>query len=122
MGKAAFGWMDREGILWATKPDGIDKFRDPRVARFSALEGLGNDRLMGVLASRDGTIWVANRGSLDHIEKNGTIYSIRTGEGLPGNQHGCRLWATVNDGPGTSFHFTLPKCHAGAVDAGVAGV
>ena len=23
--------------------------------------------------------------------------------------HGGRLWATVNDGPGTSFHFTLPK-------------
>ncbi len=36
--------------------------------------------------------------------------------------HGGRLWATVNDGPGTSFHFTLPKYHAGAADAGVAGV
>ena len=23
--------------------------------------------------------------------------------------HGGRLWATANDGPGTSFHFTLPK-------------
>ena len=22
--------------------------------------------------------------------------------------HGGRLWATANDGPGTSFHFTLP--------------
>jgi signal transduction histidine kinase len=28
--------------------------------------------------------------------------------------HGGRLWATLNNGPGTSFHFTLPKCHAGA--------
>jgi C4-dicarboxylate-specific signal transduction histidine kinase len=36
--------------------------------------------------------------------------------------HGGRLWATVNDGPGTSFHFTLPKYRAGAADAGVAGV
>ncbi len=36
--------------------------------------------------------------------------------------HGGRLWATVNDGPGTSFHFTLPKYHAGVADAGVAGV
>jgi len=26
--------------------------------------------------------------------------------------HGGRLWATANDGPGTSFHFTLPKYHA----------
>ena len=24
--------------------------------------------------------------------------------------HGGRLWATAKDGPGTSFHFTLPKC------------
>ena len=23
--------------------------------------------------------------------------------------HGGRLWATPNNGPGTSFHFTLPK-------------
>ena len=23
--------------------------------------------------------------------------------------HGGRLWATAKDGPGTSFHFTLPK-------------
>jgi signal transduction histidine kinase len=36
--------------------------------------------------------------------------------------HGGRLWAKVNDGAGTSFHFTLPKYHAGAADAGVAGV
>ena len=35
--------------------------------------------------------------------------------------HGGRQWATVNDGPGTSFHFTLPKYHAGASNAGVAG-
>jgi len=35
--------------------------------------------------------------------------------------HGGRLWATGNDGPGTTFHFTLPKDHAGASDARVAG-
>jgi signal transduction histidine kinase len=36
--------------------------------------------------------------------------------------HGGRLWATPNDGRGASFHFTLPKYHAGAAEAGVAGV
>jgi signal transduction histidine kinase len=36
--------------------------------------------------------------------------------------HGGRLWATANDGPGTSFHFTLPMYHEGAADARVAGV
>jgi signal transduction histidine kinase len=33
--------------------------------------------------------------------------------------HGGRLWATVNDGPGTSFHFTLPKYHDEESKAGV---
>jgi PAS domain S-box-containing protein len=35
--------------------------------------------------------------------------------------HGGRLWATANDGPGTSFHFTLSKHHGGASDARIAG-
>jgi signal transduction histidine kinase len=35
--------------------------------------------------------------------------------------HGGRLWATANDGPGTSFHFTLPKYHQEASNVAVAG-
>jgi PAS domain S-box-containing protein len=34
--------------------------------------------------------------------------------------HGGRLWATVNNGPGTSFHFTLPKYQDEESNAGVA--
>jgi PAS domain S-box-containing protein len=35
--------------------------------------------------------------------------------------HGGRLWATANDGPGTSFHFTLPRYdfNAQTAEAGV---
>jgi PAS domain S-box-containing protein len=36
-------------------------------------------------------------------------------------QHGGRLWAAPNDGPGTSFHFTLPKCDGKEQHARVAG-
>jgi PAS domain S-box-containing protein len=36
-------------------------------------------------------------------------------------QHGGRLWAAPNDGPGTSFHFTLPKYDGKEQHAGVAG-
>jgi PAS domain S-box-containing protein len=35
--------------------------------------------------------------------------------------HGGRLWATANDGPGTTFHFTLPNYHQEKSNAGVAG-
>ena len=98
-------FVDREGILWAATPAGIDKFRDPPVASFSSVEGLGNDLPDGVLASRDGTIWIANLGSLDHIEKNGTVSSIRTRDGLPGNRvasmledRAGNLWVGADDG------------------------
>ncbi|MBV8842377.1 MAG: PAS domain-containing protein, partial [Bryobacterales bacterium] len=35
--------------------------------------------------------------------------------------HGGRLWATANDGPGTSFHFTLPKYRGEEANAEIAG-
>jgi len=34
--------------------------------------------------------------------------------------HGGRLWATANEGPGTSFHFTLPKHQGEEESAGAA--
>ena len=102
---SVFGlFEDREGIMWAATTNGIDSFRDPRVATFSASEGLGKDAAVGVLASRDGSIWVANDGSLDHIA-NGAVSSIRTGSGLPGHQVASlledsagKLWVGVDDG------------------------
>jgi len=94
---------DREGIVWAATPEGIDNFRDPRVTTFSTLEGLG-PAASGVLAVKDGSIWVSNAGSLDHISK-GIISSIRTGAGLPGHQvsrlledRAGNLWVGVDDG------------------------
>ena len=46
-----------------------------RVSPPSRLKGLGKDLATGILASRDGTIWVANYGSLDRI-RDGTVTSI----------------------------------------------
>jgi len=60
---------------------------------------------MGVLAGRDGGIWVASTGSLDRIEKNGTISFIHARDGLPGSQVTSMLvdragdmWVGVDDG------------------------
>jgi PAS domain S-box-containing protein len=36
--------------------------------------------------------------------------------------HGGRLWATARDGPGTIFHFSLPKYHEQGSHAGIGGV
>jgi PAS domain S-box-containing protein len=96
---------DREGIVWIATPNGIDSFRDPRVASFSTSEGLANDVPFGVLAARDGSIWVANIGSLDHIEKSGAVSSIRPADALPGNRvttmledHAGNLWLGIDNG------------------------
>jgi signal transduction histidine kinase len=35
------------------------------------------------------------------------------------HSHGGRLWASGNEGPGTSFHFTLPKYHEEGSPAGI---
>ena len=58
----------------------------------------------GFWPARDGTIWIANSGSLDHIV-NGSVSSIRAGNGLPGHQvasmmqdHAGNLWVGVDDG------------------------
>ena len=98
-------FVDREGILWAATTEGVDKFRDAPISVFSKLEGLGNDAPRGVLATADGTLWVSNLGSLDRIEKNGTISSIRAQDGLPGNRvtsmlqdHAGNMWVGVDDG------------------------
>jgi signal transduction histidine kinase len=57
----------------------------------------------GVLAARDGAVWLANSGSLDHIV-NGTVSSIRAGSGLPGQQstvlfedRSGNMWVGVDD-------------------------
>jgi len=95
---------DREGIVWAATPNGLDNFRDPAVTTFSALEGLPKNEAMGILAGKDGAIWVANNGSLDRIA-NGTISSIRSGAGLPGLQvsslledRAGNMWVGVDEG------------------------
>jgi ligand-binding sensor domain-containing protein len=44
------------------------------------------DYVGGILASRDGTIYVANGDALDRIGRNGAVSSIRWGKGLPGDQ------------------------------------
>ena len=98
-------FVDREGILWAATTEGVDKFRDAPISTFSRLEGLGSDAPRGILATADGTVWVANLGSLDRIDKNGTITSIRAQDGLPGNRvtsmlqdHAGNMWIGVDDG------------------------
>ena len=93
---------DREGNVWALTSSGMDMFRDSLVTTYAAPEGLG-PAAAGVLASKDGTIWVANNGTLDRLT-NGHIASIGRGHGLPGVQvtslledAAGNIWVGVDD-------------------------
>jgi len=77
---------DREGNIWVSTVNGLDRFRDFAVPTISVKQGLSDDRIMSVLAARDGSIWI---GTADGLNKwnNGqiTIYRKRNG-GLPGDK------------------------------------
>ena len=87
-----------DGIVWAATSDGIDNFRDLPVTTFSSSKGpTGNS---SVMAAKDGTVWVANLGTLDFV-RNGAVSSVRA----PGQQvtslledHQGNIWVGVDDG------------------------
>lgn len=57
-------FQDREGNLWVSTNDGLDRFRNSAVATFSLKEGLSNGAVRSVLADRDGSVWLATSGGL----------------------------------------------------------
>lgn len=94
---------DREGNIWVSTSEGIDRFRDLRVVSFTSREGLSADDVNSVLAGRDGRIWVGTALGLDVIER-GQVSSIRAANGLPGNHvtslledNRGRLWVGVDN-------------------------
>src|SRR5580658_1776194 len=89
-----------DGIVWAPTSDGIDNFRDLPVTTFSTSTGHGPTGAASVMATKDGTVWVANLGALDFV-RNGTVSSVR----VPGQQvsslledHRGNIWVGVDDG------------------------
>jgi PAS domain S-box-containing protein len=89
-----------DGIVWAATSDGIDNFRDLPVTTFSPSTGLGPTGTASVMATKDGTVWVANLGTLDFV-RNGAISSVR----VPGQQvsslledHQGNIWVGIDDG------------------------
>ena len=101
---------DREGNLWVTTDEGVDRFNDTAVVSFSANEGLCAIEVDAVLASRDGSLWVGSDGALSHV-RHGHVSCLRTGKGLPGTQvtslledHAGRLWVGVDNGLWVNEH------------------
>jgi signal transduction histidine kinase/ligand-binding sensor domain-containing protein len=94
---------DREGNLWVTTDEGVDRFSDTPVVSFSINEGLCAIEVDAVLVSHDGSLWIGSDGALSHL-RDGRVSCLRTGKGLPGTQvtslledHAGRLWVGVDN-------------------------
>ena len=76
---------DREGSIWVSTTNGLDRFRDFAVATFTVNQGLSSASVLSVLAARDGSVWFATRGGLNRWN-NGqmTIYRERTERTMAG--------------------------------------
>ena len=66
---------DREGSIWVSTQDGLDRFREFAVPTISADQGLSNSAVHGVEATPDGSIWISAANGLNRWQ-NGhvTIY------------------------------------------------
>ena len=97
-------YQDKEGNVWVVTSEGLDNFRDLKVATYSMREGLSAAGASSVLATRDNTVWIGNFQGLDFL-RNSKLSSIRTGKGLPGPNvttlfmdHAGLLWLGVDSG------------------------
>jgi signal transduction histidine kinase/ligand-binding sensor domain-containing protein len=102
---------DREGNIWVTTDDGLDRFRDFAVARFTVSQGLSNSEVNSVLADRDESVWLATNGGLDRWDQGQTAIA-RIGSGKPDvklnglnphslfQDHSGRIWVSTLRGVG----------------------
>jgi len=60
---------DREGSIWTSSEEGLDRFRDGAVATLTVKEGLSRNVVYSVLADKDGAVWLATFGGLNRWDK-----------------------------------------------------
>jgi ligand-binding sensor domain-containing protein/signal transduction histidine kinase len=82
---------DREGNIWVSTNNGLDRFRDSAVTTLPVNQGLSNLVVRSVLAAKDGSIWLSTRGGLDRwsdgqITQYGRLLELPTEPGAGGNR------------------------------------
>ena len=76
---------DREGSIWVATTNGLDRFSDRVLARYSSQQGLSNTTVASVVAGRDHSMWVATQDGLNRFDgRQLTIYRARHQPTLPG--------------------------------------
>ena len=95
---------DREGNIWVSTAEGLDRFRELPIATISTKQGLSSDNTDSVIAARDGSVWVASDAGLTRL-KDGQTTIFRNANGLPDDvvqslfeDDGSRIWAFTGHG------------------------
>ena len=95
---------DREGNIWVSTAEGLDRFSDLAVATISTRQGLSSDAVNSVLGAKDGSVWIGTHDGLTRWI-NGEATVFRKAEGLPDNRvqslyedYAGRIWAYTAGG------------------------
>jgi PAS domain S-box-containing protein len=92
---------DREGNVWVSTGDGLDRFRDYAVPTFSVEQGLASYGVDSVLAARDGSLWLGTSHGLNRLKKGQiTVYRKRSERGSQGDPEVGGLGAATTVTPG----------------------
>jgi signal transduction histidine kinase/ligand-binding sensor domain-containing protein len=96
---------DREGNVWVGTPNGVDRFREPKVARWSIQQGLAGNVITAICAAHDGSLWVGVMGSgLNRIRGD----SVAPGS-PPLGAEGANVLALHEDSNGTLWAGTTRR-------------
>jgi signal transduction histidine kinase/ligand-binding sensor domain-containing protein len=99
-------FQDREGNVWVTSPESIDKFTKPAVPRLTRKQGLSGDSVYSVLTDRRGKTWIGtsngfNELAADHVTRPGTQFHNDPGLALIETHAGRILMTTLRRGQAT---------------------
>lgn len=84
---------DREGNIWATTINGLDRFREFAILTVTQKQGLSNTVVASVAADNDGAIWLSTLGGLNRL-RHGQVETYRIGSDKQGG---------INDLPNSLF-------------------
>jgi signal transduction histidine kinase/ligand-binding sensor domain-containing protein len=72
---------DREGNIWVSTVEGLDRFRDLPIATYSTKQGFTNGIALSVLAATDGSIWLGTAGGVNRWTRGRTTIYQEPGPG-----------------------------------------
>jgi ligand-binding sensor domain-containing protein len=77
---------DAHGNLWiGTWGGGLFEFSQNRFTQYASAQGLADNVVRAIAASKDGSIWVATDDGLSHLQ-NGKFHNFTKVEGLSSNR------------------------------------